>query len=463
MTVQNANQRLARIMTDTGVSAKSLARSVRELSDRQGEPVACDHTSVSRWLSGTMPRERTAQLIVEVLSTRRGRILTLSDAGFTGYDDQALVEAFGSDTHQMTGPEAVDRLWCADLNNARALVHSSVVVGAWSDAALTWLVRSQKAGATDAAPAIVGVSDVAALRATVTMFAALDGTYGGAHARRSLVQFLQSGLLPLLKGRRGRCLGTELQAAAAEALLLAAWMTYDAGLHGLAQRYFVQALHFADEADDRLLGASILDAMSHQATYLGKLHDAANLASAARSGCSGRLTPSLEAHFAAMEARAFAAAGDAKRTEEALCRAARAFDHRHEGADPRWFDYFDEAELNAELGHCFRDLGRCRDALVHADQAVSGTSARSDFFVTMVKAKSYLSAGPTSKVDLEAACDTVRLALVPAASIKSARCVAYLRDFRASLAPYADEPAVRDLAGEASSNPLWIKCSSPAA
>ena len=27
---------------------------------------------------------------------------------------------------------------------------------------------------------------------------------------------------------------------------LAAWMSYDAGLHGLAQRYFIQALGFAD-------------------------------------------------------------------------------------------------------------------------------------------------------------------------------------------------------------------------
>jgi hypothetical protein len=53
-------------------------------------------------------------------------------------------------------------------------------------------------------------------------------------------------------------------------------MAYDAGLHGLAQPYFIQALQLADAAGARLLGSSILDAMSHQATFLGRTHEAAN-------------------------------------------------------------------------------------------------------------------------------------------------------------------------------------------
>ncbi len=38
----------------------------------------------------------------------------------------------------------------------------------------------------------------------------------------------------------------------------------------LAQRYFIQALALAQAGDDRLLSASILDAMSHQAVYTGR-------------------------------------------------------------------------------------------------------------------------------------------------------------------------------------------------
>ena len=96
----------------------------------------------------------------------------------------------------------------------------------------------------------------------------------------------------------------------AEATLLAAWMSYDSvPRSALAQRYFIQALA-GQAAGVRLLGASILDAMSHQATYTGRFGEAANLARAARTGTTGIATATLTAHFHTMEARALARLGD---------------------------------------------------------------------------------------------------------------------------------------------------------
>jgi hypothetical protein len=43
--------------------------------------------------------------------------------------------------------------------------------------------------------------------------------------------------------------------------------------------------------------------MSHQATFLGRFTEAANLARAALAGTGGIATPTLTAHFRAMEAR----------------------------------------------------------------------------------------------------------------------------------------------------------------
>jgi hypothetical protein len=140
-------------------------------------------------------------------------------------------------------------------------------------------------------------------------------------------------------------------------MLLAAWISYDSGRHGLAQRYFIQALGLAEAGRNRLLGASILDAMSHQATFLGRCGDAATLASAARTGTRGLATATLIAHFHAMEARALARAGDRRGCHLALADTERNFERRDAGADPEWFQYFDHAELAAELSHCFRDLG----------------------------------------------------------------------------------------------------------
>ena len=454
------NERLAEAMRAAGLSNKALARRVRELSECRGRTVACDHTSVSRWLAGTTPREPTARLIAEVLSERIGRPLTLADAGLSR--SEAVDPSDGlrySDTPD-SAPEVVARLWGADLREASAILSAPVNTSAWSDAALSWLLRSSRPA--DTMPGGIGQSDIAGLRATVGMFAQLDNTFGGGHARKALIQFLHTDLGPMLCGKYTGEVGKGLFEAAAEATLLAAWMSYDAGAHGLAQRYFVQALRLAEAADQRLLGASILDAMSHQATFLGHSHEAANLARAALSGARGAATPSLEAHFHAMEARALAIGGDSVGAQRALSEAVRAFERRQPGDDPDWFDYFDDAELSAEFGHVFRDVGRSGDAVVYAERAVSGASARSDFFVTMVKAAGHLGRPGASGVDLDAACASVRAALELGASLKSARCVEYLRDIRSALSPFASSSVVRDLAESASQHPLWA-ASEPAA
>ena len=112
-------------------------------------------------------------------------------------------------------------------------------------------------------------------------------------------------------------------------------MTYDSTPSaGLAQRYFIQALALAQAAGDRLLGATILDAMSHQATYIGRFAEAANLARAARSGTRGLATPTLTAHFHTMEARALARLGDARACDSALAEAVREFERRNPDDDP---------------------------------------------------------------------------------------------------------------------------------
>ena len=236
---------------------------------------------------------------------------------------------------------------------------------------------------------------------------------------------------------------------------LPAWMSYDAAPRSaLAQRYFIQALALAQAGGDRLLGASILDAMSHQATHTGRFAEAANLARAARTGTTGIATATLTAHFHTMEARALARLGDAKACDRALVDAVREFDRRRPDDDPGWIRYFDEAELAAEFGHCLRDLGRAVDAARYASRSVvtdAGTGfVRSDFFATMVLADAHLGAG-----DLEQACATALRALTEGELIRSARCVNYLRDFRQHLTRAADATAVTDFGEQARGSRLW--------
>src|SRR5207244_13245289 len=109
----------------------------------------------------------------------------------------------------------------------------------------------------------------------------------------------------------------------------------------LGEGYFIQAVAPGQAGGDQPLGASILDAMSHQATYTGRFAEGANLARAARTGTTGVATATLTAHFHTMEARALARLGDAKACDRALAEAVREFERRRPDEDPGWIRYFD--------------------------------------------------------------------------------------------------------------------------
>jgi hypothetical protein len=257
----------------------------------------------------------------------------------------------------------------------------------------------------------------------------------------ALVQYLRSDVEPLLTGRYIEPVGRRLFTAAAQACLLLAWMSYDSGSHGLAQRYFAQGLRLAQTGGDVLLAASILDAMSHQATFLGRFQHAANLARAAQAGTRDRRAPRLQAHFLAMEARALAGAGERETVVRLLGQASEI--HTQAGDDdPEWISYFDEAELAAEHGHCFRDLGIPGHGREHAARGLSpdGASPRSDFFVLMVLGQTQVQHG-----DVEEGCATLTRAAELRRRLKSARCADYERRVRASLAPHMRAQPVREL------------------
>lgn len=346
-------------------------------------------------------------------------------------------------------------LWRADLADPAALQRGRANPHAWNDASLRWLVDPGHVPDNQPAHGVhIAMSDVERFQATTDIFAQLDDRFGGGHAREALIKYLSTDAERMLNGRYSDAVGRALFAAVAEATLLAAWMSYDsAPASALAQGNFVQALALAQAAGDRLLGASILDAMSHQATFMGRFTEAANLARSALTGTHGIATPTLTAHFHLMEARALARLRDAKACDRALSDGMREFERSNPGNDPPWFQYLNESELSAEFGHCMRDLGRASDAARYATsslkEAGSPQFGRSDFFVSIVLADSHLSAG-----DVEQACSVALHALTAGEQIRSARCVRYLREFMQHF-PASDSAALANFREQAASSRLW--------
>jgi len=247
---------------------------------------------------------------------------------------------------------------------------------------------------------------------------AIDDARGGGVALPMAVEYLRGEVAPLLHGRYNDAVGRTLFSATAEFTLGVGWMAYDAGKHGLAQRYMAQALRMAHAANNRAFGGRILAAMSHQALHLGDVRHGLDFAWAARAGTQGGVTPTTAAMLAAMEACAHAARGDTSPCLRALTDAESAFERSNPSEDPPWID-FDEGGLAGHLARSFRDLNRPREAEQFAVRSIQ--LCRPTHLRTRVQRYAILASAYAQQGDLEGACAVGRQALEELGRLRSKR------------------------------------------
>ena len=464
------NRQLAALIAEAGFSNAGLARRVDQLGVEHGLDLRYDKTSVTRWLRGQQPRGTTPALIAEVFTRRLGRRLSAQDLGL-----DACAPVYAGLEFAATPSEAVDivsGLWRKDSGS-----HAELRKIAFTPAGLVvpsrdWLIgraddrvahgepgdgipdrvplqgrvplpRQRRTDRFDRAHgARVGAGDIAALRSVGELFRSLDHAYGGGHARQALVRYLEHEAEPLLRGTYGETTGRRLFAATADLTRLAGWTSYDIAAHGLAQRYFVQALRLAQAAGDRAYGSYVLVTMSRQAVYLNHGREAVQLARVAQQGVGSSAPPVVQALLHAAEARGHGLMGEVRACTAALARAERALESARPGDDtPYWALFFDEAQLADELAHCHRDLQQYRAASQHAERSLqlrAAGYARSRLFCRVVLATARLGLG-----ELEAACTLGAEAAAQAAEMRSVRAHEYVRDFERRLEPYRDAAPVR--------------------
>ncbi|WP_431946366.1 regulator [Actinacidiphila sp. bgisy167] len=487
------NRRLATLIAEAGFSNAGLARRVDQLGVEHGLDLRYDKTSVTRWLRGQQPRGTTPALIAEVFTRRLGRRLSAHDLGL-----DAVAPVYAGLEYASTPEEAVEiasGLWRKDTGNQADLRKIAFTPAGLVVPSRDWLIGraddrvgrgpepgavpaggpgpgngcgpgaarlpAQRAGgalhgapaqAAAAAPVAsagpggggqrVGTGDIAALRTVGELFRTLDNAYGGGHARQALVRYLEHEAEPMLRGSYGETTGRRLFAAVADLTRLAGWTSYDIGAHGLAQRYFVQALRLAQAAGDRVYGGYVLITMSRQAVYLGHGREAVQLARVAQQGVGSGASPAVQALFHAAEARGHGLLGDVRACTAALVRAERALEAARSGDDvPSWARFFDEAQLADEFGHCHRDLGQYRAASQHAERSLhlrGHAYARSRVFCRTVLATARLGLG-----EVDAACALGAEAMQAAVEMRSLRAVEYVRDFSRRLDHHRDAVPVR--------------------
>lgn len=472
------NRQLAALIAEAGFSNAGLARRVDQLGLEHGLDLRYDKTSVTRWLRGQQPRGTTPALIAEVFTRRLGRRLSAQDLGL-----DACAPVYAGLEFAATPEEAVDivsGLWRKDSGS-----HAELRKIAFTPAGLVvpsrdWLIGraddrvgrgdpgaaripaqgrpahsklpvppepggppSRQRSQTERGPGQrVTAGDIAALRSVGELFRALDHAYGGGHARQALVRYLEHEAEPMLRGAYGEQTGRRLFAAAADLTRLAGWTSYDIAAHGLAQRYFVQALRLAQAAGDRMYGSYVLVTMSRQAVYLGHGREAVQLARVAQQGVGSSAPPVVQALLHSVEARGHGVLGEVRACTAALVRAERALEAAQPGDEvPYWARFFDQAQLADEFGHCHRDLQQYRAAAQHAERSLQLRApgyARSRLFCRVVLASARLGLG-----ELDQACQLGAEAAGQAAEMRSVRAVEYVRDFERRLEPYRDAAPVR--------------------
>ncbi|UYQ61727.1 regulator [Streptomyces peucetius] len=468
-TQRTPNRQLAALIAEAGFSHAGLARRVDQLGLEHGLDLRYDKTSVTRWLRGQQPRGTTPALIAEVFTRRLGRRLSAQDLGL-----DACAPVYAGLEFAATPEEAVDivsGLWRKDSGS-----HAELRKIAFTPAGLVvpsrdWLIgradervgrvdtgaptgsgRVLQQGTRSAVPRQRGVTDrgagqkvsggdIAALRSVGELFRALDHAYGGGHARQALVRYLEHEAEPMLRGMYGETTGRRLFAAAADLTRLAGWTSYDIAAHGLAQRYFVQALRLSQAAGDRAYGSYVLVTMSRQAVYLGHGREAVQLTRVAQQGVGPSAPPLVQALLHCAEARGHGVLGDARSCTAALVRAERALEAARPGDDvPHWARFFDEAQMADEFGHCHRDLRQYRSAAQHAERSLqlrAPAFARSRLFCRIVLASARLGLG-----ELEQACALGAEAALQASEMRSVRATEYVREFERRLEPYRDAAPV---------------------
>ncbi|WP_280317196.1 hypothetical protein [Nocardia wallacei] len=427
------NRDLADLLSESGVSNKGLARRVIERGRAVGLELAYDHTSVARWCAGQQPHAPGPELIAAVMTELLGRKITPSACGMSGGQDPVeLGLEFSLSLAEATA--AVTALWRNDVERRRFLQGASYAVAVYPAASMRWLTLPAPEHPVSAGTRRVGQSDVDAVRTMAAAFRDLDNKVGGGKVRPTIVQYLHSSVAPLLRGSYAEHIGRQLFATTAELTKLAGWAAYDQEKHGLAQRYLIQALRLARAANDPGLGAEILAAMSHQATYVGRPGDAVDLARAAQiSARSAGLAP-LESECHMVEAHGHAARLDRTSCAAAMYAAERAFTKTDSSDPPGWLSYFDAAYMSAKFAHCFRELGDDVRTAQFAEQSLhmSEGYVRGRAFNLAVLASARAKENPREAVRVG------YQALDIAGSLSSRRSYAYLRELRKRLKAHAD-------------------------
>ncbi|AJE86688.1 MULTISPECIES: hypothetical protein [Streptomyces] len=362
------NTLLDAILDEAGISHSGLAAHVNLAGRARGLSLRYEHTAVARWLKGQRPRGQVPDLICEVLAARLRRPVTLDDIGLG-----VPGEPGAAPTSSLSGfVERATALWRSDeqqrphLLGAPAVTGTPAVMPVWE-----WENPPEDIDVSRGGARRVDRADIEMLRAARTHYEQMYRKAGGVATRARIVGFLNSETAALLRGSYPDATGRQLHRATGGLVAVAGICAYDSNAHGLAQRYFHQALRLAKASGDRGLGAYVIALLVNQSLFMGEFRQSVAFAEAALRAAGREITPALACDLYAMQAKAYARLGDTASAYRCISRAESAAGRIHRGQEPDETGYVQPGLVNVQVAEALLGLGELRAARENAVAAVA--------------------------------------------------------------------------------------------
>ena len=430
------NEKLAAVIAETGWSQPKLAAAVVRAAAEAGaeEVLGVSRSHIAMWVAGTRPSGRAPRILCETLSRRLQRPVTQAEIGLDAPDSPAA-----SEWHVDTVTALVD-LGSNHVERRRLLAGATYSISGltlphpqWWDEAPA---RAKERPATTKRH--IGAPEISAVREMTEFFSRRDQRQGGLDGRSALHQYIHDDVAAYLGGTfRSDETRSRLYAAAAEAVYLAGWMSFDSSQQEAARRYFTLAVKLAAEADDAPLAGHVLRAMAHQATDLGHPKKGAVLASASMERRRYALAvPRERALLGVVRARSLAANGQRREAREALLLAENDLAAAEPGdEEPSRVWFFSEAALAHETARTLWTLGDLRGAETEFQRSVRTRNAGA-FGRTHAVTLGFLGALEAQQGNVEAACHVWSQALDAMRGVQSGRARESAVSMRRMLSPY---------------------------
>ena len=240
--------------------------------------------------------------------------------------------------------------------------------------------------------------------------------------------------------------GRALHVVLAELGQFCGWSAYEAGHHGLGQRFSIAALRAAHSADDRPLGAYTLASMASQAArHGGRPADAVTLIETALAGTRGWQTPALLAQLHMRHAYAFAFLRDTSACTAAISQARTQVEQLTPDDDPPWLYWVNPAQITGNAGVCLLRLGQSDHAVTMLTDSIAQLDESfvrdRQYYVTHLAGAL---ARPGKQRDLHVAAGLGMESIDLVESLDSTTGLDYLRDLYHQLKPHTKVPAVRN-------------------